>query len=163
MHLTRFFAEIWDFNTFVFPALQIRLQNLIFHKILTYFKKKFIKNATFFTILHHFSGLAPCTCCNTQHLKHPYLSHTEGHQNLSGSSKFELGSSKSERKKSDPDWRAADQLLELEIWSGSASVWFQPDDWRRGVLILLQYQELVFCKIGSTIWTTQTPYKDAKS
>ena len=40
MHLTRFFAEIWDFNTFVFSALQIRLQNLILHKILIYFKKK---------------------------------------------------------------------------------------------------------------------------
>ena len=51
---------------FVLRALQNQLQIQILHKILIYFKKKIIKNASFFAILQHFSVpvLVACTLSN---------------------------------------------------------------------------------------------------
>ena len=51
---------------FVLRALQNQLQIQILHKILIYFKKKFIKNASYFAILQHFSVpvLVACTLSN---------------------------------------------------------------------------------------------------
>ena len=51
---------------FVLRALQNQLQIQILHKILIYFKRKIIKNASFFAILQHFSVpvLVACTLSN---------------------------------------------------------------------------------------------------
>ena len=54
-HLHPKFVENFIFLTFPFTVLQLRFRNLILHQILIYLKKKFIKNASFLTIFHHFS------------------------------------------------------------------------------------------------------------
>ena len=53
---------------FVLRALQNQLQIQILHKILIYFKKKIIKNASCFAILQHFSVpvVVACTLSNAR-------------------------------------------------------------------------------------------------